>query len=218
MKKIARRQFGIGVLLLLVSFSLHAQNPISWDFKLSDAGNGEVNILATATVEQGWYMYDTNIPEGGPNPTMIEFDEIRGAVAVGDFKSVDKEAKVKFDEIFQMEIGSFTNSVTFAQRLKVTDKSAFSVIGNVRAQACNDQTCTPPLPVDFSFTGSNLPATLVITATSSDDVSGNQNEVVTGNETADINDAGSISGNESARSNVTLESVDRDLLDRKSVV
>jgi thiol:disulfide interchange protein DsbD len=157
-------------------------------------------------------MYDTNIPEGGPNPTMIEFDEIKGAVPVGEFKSIDKKAKVKFDEIFMMEIGSFTNSVTFAQKLKVTDKSSFSVIGNVRAQACNDQTCTSPLPVDFSFTGSNLPATLVITATSSVDVSGNQNEVVTGNETADINDAGSISGNESARSNVTLESVDRDLL------
>jgi thiol:disulfide interchange protein len=212
MKKIARRLFSIGVLILLSSVILHAQNPISWDFTLSDAGNGEINILAKATVEQGWYMYDTNIPEGGPNPTMIEFDEIKGAVPVGEFKSIDKKAKVKFDEIFMMEIGSFTNSVTFAQKLKVTDKSSFSVIGNVRAQACNDQTCTPPLPVDFSFTDSNLPATLVITATSSDDVSGNQNEVVTGNETADINDAGSISGNESARSNVTLESVDRDLL------
>lgn len=212
MKKIARRLFSIGVLILLSSVILHAQNPISWDFTLSDAGNGEINILAKATVEQGWYMYDTNIPEGGPNPTMIEFDEIKGAVPVGEFKSIDKKAKVKFDEIFMMEIGSFTNSVTFAQKLKVTDKSSFSVIGNVRAQACNDQTCTSPLPVDFSFTGSNLPATLVITATSSDDVSGNQNEVVTGNETADINDAGSISGNESARSNVTLESVDRDLL------
>ncbi|WP_053826859.1 protein-disulfide reductase DsbD family protein [Lascolabacillus massiliensis] len=212
MKKIARRLFSIGVLILLSSVILHAQNPISWDFTLSDAGNGEINILAKATVEQGWYMYDTNIPEGGPNPTMIEFDEIKGAVPVGEFKSIDKKAKVKFDEIFMMEIGSFTNSVTFAQKLKVTDKSSFSVIGNVRAQACNDQTCTPPLPVDFSFTGSNLPATLVITATSSDDVSGNQNKVVTGNETADINDAGSISGNESARSNVTLESVDRDLL------
>ena len=212
MKKIARRLFSIGVLILLSSVILHAQNPISWDFTLSDAGNGEINILAKATVEQGWYMYDTNIPEGGPNPTMIEFDEIKGAVPVGEFKTIDKKAKEKFDELFKIENGSFTKSDTNAQRLKVTDKSSFSVIGNVRAQACNDQTCTPPLPVDFSFTGSNLPATLVITATSSDDVSGNQNEVVTGNETADINDAGSISGNESARSNVTLESVDRDLL------
>ncbi len=204
MKKIARRQFGIGVLLLLVSVTLNAQNPISWDFKLSDAGNGEVNILATATVEQGWYMYDTKIPEGGPNPTMIEFDEIRGAVAVGDFKSVDKEAKVKFDEIFQMEIGSFTNSVTFAQRLKVTDKSAFSVIGNVRAQACNDQTCTPPLPVDFSFSGSNLPASLVVTGSATD--------VIPGTDTAALTEVVSAAQTDSNLSNSTLAPVNSDVL------
>ena len=204
MKKIARRQFGIGILLFLVSVTLNAQNPISWDFKLSDAGNGEVNILATATVEQGWYMYDTNIPEGGPNPTMIEFDEIRGAVAVGDFKSVDKEAKVKFDEIFQMEIGSFTNSVTFAQRLKVTDKSAFSVIGNVRAQACNDQTCTPPLPVDFSFSGSNLPASLVVTGSATD--------VIPGTDTAALTEVVSAAQTDSNLSNSTLAPVNSDVL------
>ncbi len=204
MKKIARRQFGIGVLLFLVSVTLNAQNPISWDFKLSDAGNGEVNILATATVEQGWYMYDTNIPEGGPNPTMIEFDEIRGAVAVGDFKSVDKEAKVKFDEIFQMEIGSFTNSVTFAQRLKVTDKSAFSVIGNVRAQACNDQTCTPPLPVEFSFSGSNLPASLVVTGSATD--------VIPGTDTAALTEVVSAAQTDSNLSNSTLAPVNSDVL------
>lgn len=204
MKKIARRQFGIGILLFLVSVTLNAQNPISWDFKLSDAGNGEVNILATATVEQGWYMYDTNIPEGGPNPTMIEFDEIRGAVAVGDFKSVDKEAKVKFDEIFQMEIASFTNSVTFAQRLKVTDKSAFSVIGNVRAQACNDQTCTPPLPVDFSFSGSNLPASLVVTGSATD--------VIPGTDTAALTEVVSAAQTDSNLSNSTLAPVNSDVL------
>lgn len=204
MKKIARRQFGIGILLFLVSVTLNAQNPISWDFKLSDAGNGEVNILATATVEQGWYMYDTKIPEGGPNPTMIEFDEIRGAVAVGDFKSVDKEAKVKFDEIFQMEIGSFTNSVTFAQRLKVTDKSAFSVIGNVRAQACNDQTCTPPLPVDFSFSGSNLPASLVVTGSATD--------VIPGTDTAALTEVVSAAQTDSNLSNSTLAPVNSDVL------
>ncbi|MDD2931383.1 MAG: cytochrome c biogenesis protein CcdA [Fermentimonas sp.] len=204
MKKIARRQFGIGILLFIVSVTLNAQNPISWDFKLSDAGNGEVNILATATVEQGWYMYDTNIPEGGPNPTMIEFDEIRGAVAVGDFKSVDKEAKVKFDEIFQMEIGSFTNSVTFAQRLKVTDKSAFSVIGNVRAQACNDQTCTPPLPVDFSFSGSNLPASLVVTGSATD--------VIPGTDTAALTEVVSAAQTDSNLSNSTLAPVNSDVL------
>lgn len=149
---------------LLVALPMAAQSPLEWDFSLEEAGNGEVAIVAKATIEQGWYMYDTHIPEGGPTPTMIEFDRITGAEQVGTFQSSDKKATVKFDEIFEMEIGTFTGSVTFKQRLKVTDKQNFAIEGNVRAQACNDQTCTPPLPVDFTFGSSDLPATLAVTA------------------------------------------------------
>ena len=152
-------------ILFLSTFSNLAQEPISWNFSLEDAGNEQVDIVAKATVEQGWYMYDTDIPEGGPNPTMIEFDEITGGELVGKFKASDKKAVVKFDEIFQMEIGSFTNSVTFKQRIKITDKANFAAIGNVRAQACDDATCTPPLPVDFEFGVNNLPSTVTVSRT-----------------------------------------------------
>ena len=162
MKKATSTIFG---LLLLTIFTVSAQNPISWDFSLEEAGNGEVDIVAKATVDQGWYMYDTNIPEGGPNPTSIEFDEIKGAEVSGEFHA-DKDAVVKFDEIFQMEIGSFTNSITFKQRLKITDKESFAVIGNVRAQACDDRTCTPPLPVDFEFSSNDLPNNIAVVAPS----------------------------------------------------
>ena len=48
------------------------------------------------------------------------------------------------------------------QRLKVKDKKQFIAEGSVRSQACNEQTCTPPLPVDFSFSEAQLPATLTI--------------------------------------------------------
>ncbi len=159
MKKIATTLFGF---LFLFTAFISAQDIITWNFSLEDAGNGEVNIIAKASVQQGWYMYDTKIPDGGPNPTMIEFDKTTGAEAVGEFQSVDKKATVKHDEIFGVEIGTFTGSVTFAQRLKITDKGSFSVEGNVRAQACNDQTCTPPLPVDFSFGPSDLPASVTV--------------------------------------------------------
>ena len=152
------------LILLFTLFQAFSQDIITWNFSLQDKGNGEVDIVATANIEPGWYMYDTEIPEGGPNPTMIEFDQIVGAELVGKFKSVDKKANVKYDQIFQMEIGSFTNSVTFAQRLKVTDKDKFSVLGNVRAQACDEQTCTPPLPVDFEFKTTDLPATVTVVA------------------------------------------------------
>lgn len=164
MKKIATTLFGF---LFLFTAFISAQDIITWDFALEDAGNGEVNIIAKASVQQGWYMYDTKIPDGGPNPTMIEFDKITGTEAVGKFQSVDKKATVKHDEIFGMEIGTFTGSVTFAQRMKITNKAGFSIEGNVRAQACNDQTCTPPLPVDFSFAASDLPASVTVAGSTS---------------------------------------------------
>lgn len=123
-------------------------------------GNGEVALIAKATVEQGWYMYDTQIPEVAP--TQIEFDRVEGAEAVGKFQARGVKPSVKYDDIFEMEIGSFTGTVEFVQRLKVKDKKQFIAEGSVRSQACNEQTCTPPLPVDFSFSEAQLPATLTI--------------------------------------------------------
>ncbi|NLX65964.1 MAG: DUF255 domain-containing protein [Bacteroidales bacterium] len=160
MKKITATLFGF---LFLFTAFISAQDIITWNFSLDDAGNGEINIVAKATVQQGWYMYDTKIPEGGPNPTIIEFDKTTGAEIVGAFQPTDKKATVKQDEIFEMEIGTFTGTTTFVQRLKITDKARFTIEGNVRAQACNEQTCTPPLPVDFSFGTSDLPASATVT-------------------------------------------------------
>ena len=164
MRRIANHS--IFVILFLIALPMAAQSPLSWKFSLEDVGNGEINIVARATVEQGWYMYDTEIPDGGPTPTMIEFDRVKGAEPMGAFQAKDTKATVKYDDIFEMEIGSFTGTVSFVQRLKVTDKNNFAVEGSVRAQACNDQTCTPPLPVDFSFNAAQLPATLVVSNSS----------------------------------------------------
>lgn len=50
--------------LLIATSSSIAQNPVSWKFSLEDAGNGEVNLIARATIQQGWHLYDTNIPDG----------------------------------------------------------------------------------------------------------------------------------------------------------
>ncbi len=163
MKQLAYRL--ITIFLFLATLPVVAQSPLSWKFSLEEAGSGEVALVAKVTVEQGWYMYDTQIPEGGPTPTKIEFDRVEGAEVVGKFQAKGVKPSVKYDDIFEMEIGSFTGIVEFVQRLKVTNKQRFAVEGSVRAQACNDQTCTPPLPVDFSFTETQLPATLTVAPT-----------------------------------------------------
>jgi len=157
------------IFLTLFIFSLtllSAQDEMVWNFTLEDRGNGEIELVADVKIKQGWYVYDTQIPDGGPTPTQISFDRLTGAEPVGTFHAAGKEAKVKYDEIFQMTIGTFQNSARFVQRLKVTDKSAFSVEGDVRAQACDDQSCTPPLPNDFSFDSADLPTTVIESAAS----------------------------------------------------
>ena len=149
---------------LFVLSQAFPQHVISWKFSLQDKGNGEIELIADATIQQGWHMYDSKIPDNGPYPTSLNFDEIKGAEAVGDFNATGKQATVKYDPVFQMNIGTFDNSARFIQRIKVTDKGSFLITGDVRAQACDDKSCTPPLPNEFSFTSADLPKTVTATA------------------------------------------------------
>lgn len=150
--------------LLLILSQAYPQHVISWKFSLQDKGNGEIELVADATIQQGWHMYDSKIPDNGPYPTSLSFDEVKGAEAVGDFNATGKQATVKYDPVFQMNIGTFDNSARFIQRIKVIDKDNFLIAGDVRAQACDDMSCTPPLPHEFSFTSADLPKTVTAAA------------------------------------------------------
>lgn len=150
----------LGLLFLCTSLLL-AQDEVIWNFSLKDVENGEIELVADAKIKQGWYLYDTTIPDGGPTPTQISLDRVTGAEPVGEFYAETK-AKVKYDGIFQMTIGTFQGNARFIQRLRVTDKTNFTLQGDVRAQACDDSSCTPPLPHDFSFTAAQLPATVTV--------------------------------------------------------
>ncbi|NLH28882.1 MAG: thiol:disulfide interchange protein, partial [Bacteroidales bacterium] len=150
-------------LFIFLSYAT-AQNPVSWTFSLEDNGNGEISLIAKATIEPGWHLYDTEIPEGGPTPTTLTIDKLKGAEPIGKFHAEGTKPHVAFDPVFGMQIGTFDGSVRFVQRFKITDRAEFVLDGDVRAQACNEQTCTPPLPVDFAFTSSDLPETVASSA------------------------------------------------------
>ncbi len=158
------------VFLLGLSTIALAQNEVTWKFSIEDKGNGEIQLVADATIKRGWHLYDTNIPDGGPYPTSLTIDEIVGATPTEAFHAAGKEAVVSYDKVFEMNIGTFDNSAKFVQAFKITDKKAFKLTGDVRAQACDDKSCTPPLPVDFTFSSSNLPTTVAQVTTESSSV------------------------------------------------
>ena len=179
------------LVLLFMLFQAFSQNVISWKFSLQDKGNGEIELVADATIQQGWHMYDSKIPDNGPYPTSLSFDELKGAEVLGDFHATGKQATVKYDPVFQMNIGTFDSSAKFIQRLKVTDKDNFSVAGDVRAQACDDQSCTPPLPNEFSFKSANLPKTITVAASTREAVSGTPDTAIVPVENLSLDSASS---------------------------
>ncbi len=143
---------------VLIASLLRAADPVTWRFALQDKGNGTVELSAMAAIQDGWHIYGTELPDGGPNATEMTVGEIRGAVKTGGLKARGATLHKAFDPAFQMELGYYEGTVSFVQLFLVTDKSAFLVSGEVRAQACDESSCTPPLPVEFKFTRADLPA------------------------------------------------------------
>ena len=75
---------------------------------------------------------------------------VKGAGLVGQ-PAASVTPTTVFDEQFQMNLRWYAGSVTFTQKLKVTDAAKFKAEGAVEFMACNDETCLPPDQISFAF-------------------------------------------------------------------
>ena len=166
------------LIIFTVIFNGFAQSdPTKWSFSIADKGDGEIELVANVTIDQGWYIYGIDIPDGGPYPTSLSIDRVEGAVAVGGFEARDSKLNSGYDAIFEMTIGSYEGTAKFVQLFKVTDKNKFVLEGDIRSQACNGSECTPPLPVDFSFNSSDLPKTVVASSSIGSVIDNNEEDI-----------------------------------------
>lgn len=143
--------------LLLFVFTLQAQilQPVTWKFKLHDLPSAEKEIIFTAVTEKGWHLYDQNLPEGGPVSTTFSFETLKGAELIGKPVASLKPTEV-YDELFAMKLRWFPGTVSFTQKIKVTNPAKFKINGEVEFMACNDETCLPPERITFSFDKKNI--------------------------------------------------------------
>ena len=144
----------IFVLLCLVLFGIYTQaqifEPVKWSFRFNDLPSAEKEIVFKAVIEKGWYVYDMNLPEGGPISTSISFDNIQGAERTG--MPVPSVAPItKYDDQFEMTLRYYADSVLFIQKIRVTDYKKFKVSGEVEFMTCNNETCLPPDRIPFAF-------------------------------------------------------------------
>lgn len=141
------------IMLAFIALVAQAQilTPVKWKIKLDDKnGAAEKEIVFTATADKGWHLYDMNLPEGGPVSTSFTFETLNGAELIGQPVPSIKPTTV-YDEQFAMDLRWYPGTVSFTQKLKVTDPAKFKAEGEVEFMACNDETCLPPDQVPFSF-------------------------------------------------------------------
>lgn len=141
--------------LLCLSILSYAQilEPIKWSFSTKDLSANEKELIFKATIEDGWHLYGTDLPEGGPISTSFTFHKVEGAKLVGKV-TADRTPIFKHDPQFDMKLNWYEKQVTFTQKIEVT-AATFNIQGEVRYMGCNDETCLPPSPEEFDFTGKN---------------------------------------------------------------
>jgi thiol:disulfide interchange protein DsbD len=128
--------------------------PVKWDFSI----NEKSELVLSASIEQGWHIYNLTMPEYGPNPTIFSFEKLDGAQLTGEVFS-KTPLLTKYDEMFAMDVGLFEDNTVFIQKFKLNDAKKFAVEGYINYTSCAKKNCIT-LTQEFSFTKNDLPAAL----------------------------------------------------------
>ena len=141
-------------ILLALSFTVlfvNAQilNPVKWSFDSKQNGR-DVELIFKASIDSGWHLYDTYLPEGGPIATQINYKDSSLFEFVGEIQEIPEPEK-HFDENFQLNVSYFTNEATLIQKIRLLSDDPVKIEGSVYFMCCNDETCTSPINAEFSF-------------------------------------------------------------------
>ncbi len=139
------------VLWVVVSINAQVMTPVKWSFSHEVTGENEVELIFKATIDHPWHMYSAHLPDGGPIATKPWFNESDEYTLVGEIVEVTKSVK-KFDEGFQMEVGTISDRAELRQTVKVSSAGTYTISGEIEYQVCDDVTCLPPKLDEFSIT------------------------------------------------------------------
>lgn len=141
------------MLMMCMGINAQIQEPVEVKVSLNKLSGNEGEIIFTATIDNGWHVYSTELGDGGPISASFNTDKAEGISLVDKLKPVGDEMS-KYDKLFGMQVRYFEHKAQFVQHVKFTD-AHYRLEGYLEYAACNDENCLPPSEVPFSFTGNN---------------------------------------------------------------
>jgi|SRR5579862_6402461 len=133
--------------LWLLLAALLQLRPITWTVtppKSATAGS-TVPIALVATIDNGWHLYSTTQPAGGPIPTRITLST--SAFFSSDGAVTFPKPSVAPDPNFGINVETYQQTVTFTVPVHIAANARpgiDTVALQARFQACNASLCLPP--------------------------------------------------------------------------
>lgn len=129
--------------LICYSLFLAAQmmEPVKWTHAVADEGT-TIKITLTAKIDAGWHLYDSHLPNGGPNPTaltLIADNEPLECLML----TADREPKLAYDDMFEMVLPYYEKAVVFTCSVTKEELNGKQLVAEVDWIACDDKNCVP---------------------------------------------------------------------------
>jgi thiol:disulfide interchange protein len=137
-------------IMMATSIFAQIEDPVKWVFSIDKVNGQEAELVFSAEIDYPWHLYAAILPAGGPIATTPWYDESDAYTLVDEIVEVSKP-KVKFDEGFQMDVGTLERNAEFRQKVKFNGTGTQKISGEIEFQVCDDEVCLPPKTVPFTF-------------------------------------------------------------------
>ena len=128
-------------------FSQTAENPIKIDTSIKKISDVEYDVIFTASIYKGWYLYSQYNPDEASLPLVISIQEGEtGYELVG--KADEKDTFKKYSDVWEKEEIVFKDKAIITQRIKLTNKDITTLKLNFFGQVCE----TACINIDENFT------------------------------------------------------------------
>ncbi len=146
----------MSLLMGLIVLAVQGQivNPVHFSSQLKMLKGNEGEIVFSATIDDGWHVYSTDMGNDGPISATFNVEKMEGVETVGKLQPRGQVTK-QYDKMFGMELRFFEKKAQFVQKVRFT-QSHYLIDCYLEYGACNDEMCMPPTEVAFKAS-SNLP-------------------------------------------------------------
>ena len=139
--------FIAALLLTITSFSQTADEPIQIETSVQKISETEYDLIFTATLFKGWYLYSQYNPEDASLPLEITLQEGETGYTLAG-KADEKDPFKKYSDTWEKEEIVFKDKAIITQRIQLTNKDITQIKLNFFGQVCE----TACINIDENFT------------------------------------------------------------------